>query len=69
MNYILLAVMSMPAVFQGEFTDLASCQNAIHEIYATKMNPPNQRLPEIEEAVKQQLKVQRSFICVPKQKG
>lgn len=55
-------------VFMGTYADLPSCQNALYEIYATKMNIPGQRNPELDKVIQLQLKVDRSFVCVPMKK-
>ena len=56
-------------VFMGTYADLASCQNALYEIYATRMNIAGQRSPEIDAIIQRQLKVEKSFVCVPVKKG
>jgi hypothetical protein len=53
----------------GTYADLPSCQNALYEIYATKMNVPGQRNPELDKVIQLQLKVDKSFVCVPMKKG
>ena len=55
-------------VFMGTYADLASCQNALYEIYATRQNAPGQRSPEIDKAIQIQLKFEKSFVCVPMKK-
>ena len=56
-------------VFMGTYADLPSCQNALYEIYATRMNPAGQRLPEIDKNIQNNLKFEKSFVCVPVKKG
>ena len=56
-------------VFLGTYADLPSCQNALYEIYATRMNPAGQRLPEIDKNIQNNLKFDKSFVCVPVKKG
>ena len=51
-------------VFMGTYADLPSCQNALYEIYATKMNIPGQRNPELDKVIQNQLKLDKSFVCV-----
>jgi hypothetical protein len=53
----------------GTYADLASCQNALYEIYATRQNSPGQRSPEIDKAIQIQLKFEKSFVCVPMKKN
>ena len=53
----------------GTYADLPSCQNALYEIYATRMNIAGQRSPEIDAVIQRQLKVEKSFVCVPVKKG
>lgn len=55
-------------VFMGTYADLPSCQNALYEIYATKMNIPGQRNPELDKVIQNQLKLDKSFVCVPVKK-
>jgi hypothetical protein len=55
-------------VFMGTYADLPSCQNALYEIYATKMNIPGQRNPELDKVIQSQLKLEKSFVCVPVKK-
>jgi len=52
----------------GTYADLPSCQNALYEIYATRMNAPGQRNPELDKIIQNQLKVEKSFVCVPVKK-
>jgi hypothetical protein len=56
-------------LFLGTYANLESCQNALYEIHATRMNPPGQRLPENEEAIKMKLKYSNAFACIPVKKG
>jgi hypothetical protein len=51
--------------FMGTYADLRSCQNALYEIYATRMNAPGQRDPEIDKSIQKILKTEKSFVCVP----
>lgn len=66
--YTLVFIMTAP-VFLGEYFDLASCQNAIREIYAVQVNPPGKRLPELEESITFRANNQKSYVCIPKRKG
>ena len=54
--------------FMGTYADLPSCQNALYEIYATRMNVPGQRNPEFDQVIQLQLKLEKSFVCVPVKK-
>ena len=56
-------------VFMGAYADMPSCQNALYEIYATRMNAPGQRNADIDKAIQQILKFEKSFVCVPVKKG
>ncbi len=49
----------------GTYANLASCQNAMHEIYAVKLNPPGMRMPEIEESIKLRMKYAKEYACLP----
>lgn len=50
----------------GEFKDQNTCQNAIREIYAQRLNAPNQRLKELEPTIDIQVKNSKEFLCVKK---
>lgn len=49
----------------GTYANMASCQNAIHEIYSAKLNPPGMRMPEVEEAIKVRMKYAKEYACLP----
>jgi hypothetical protein len=55
--------------FLGNYNDLPSCQNAIHEIYATRLNIPNQRNPDLEKSIQIQMDLKKEFVCIPVKKG
>ena len=55
--------------FLGNYNDLPSCQNAIHEIYATRLNVPGQRNPELEKVIQIQMDLKKEFVCIPVKKG
>jgi hypothetical protein len=55
--------------FLGNYNDLPSCQNAIHEIYATRLNVPGQRNPELEKSIQIQMDLRKEFVCIPVKKG
>ena len=55
--------------FLGNYNDLPSCQNAIHEIYATRLNVPGQRNPELEKSIQIQMELKKEFVCIPVKKG
>jgi hypothetical protein len=55
--------------FMGTYADLPSCQHAIREIFTVQLNPPGQRLPELNESITLRLAGQRSFVCVPAKKN
>jgi hypothetical protein len=65
--YTLLYISTM--AFMGTYADLPSCQNAMREIITVQMNPPGQRLPEVNESITLRLANQRFFVCVPVKKG
>ncbi len=65
--YILVYILSAPA-FLGEYSSLESCKNAIREIYTVQTNPPNQRLPELNESINLRISMQKSYVCLPKKK-
>ena len=66
--YTLIFILAAP-VFLGTYSDLASCQNAIREIYAVQVNPPNKRLPELEESINFRVNTQKSYVCIPYKNG
>lgn len=55
--------------FLGNYNDLPSCQNAIHEIYATRLNVPGQRNSDLEKSIQIQMELKKEFVCVPVKKG
>jgi len=55
--------------FLGNYNDLPSCNNAIHEIYATRLNLPGQRSPDLEKSIQIQMDLKREFVCIPVKKG
>ena len=55
-------------VFLGTYADLKSCENALYEIYATRMNVPGQRDPTNEPAIQSKLKYSNAFACIPVKK-
>ena len=56
-------------IFMGTYADLPSCQNALYEIYATRMNIPGQRNSELEKIIQKQMELNKEFLCVPVKKG
>lgn len=64
--FILLFVLNAPFVYLGDYKDLSACQNAMREIYAHRVNPPGQRLKELEPAIDTQVKHGKEFLCVKK---
>jgi len=55
--------------FLGEYNDLPSCQYAIHEIYANKLNAAGQRNPEFEKTIQLYMANKTEFLCVPVKKS
>jgi hypothetical protein len=55
--------------FLGNYNDLPSCQNAIHEIYAARLNPAGQRNPELEKTIQLYMATKTEFVCIPVKKG
>lgn len=49
-----------------EFDSKAACQDAVREIYAQKINPPGQRLKELEQTIDLQVKNSKEYLCVKK---
>ena len=67
--FMVVVVQAQLTGFLGSYNDLASCQYAIHEIYATRMNIPGQRNPEIEKTIQIQMDLKKEFLCLPAKKG
>jgi len=67
--YMVMVAQSQMTFFLGSYNDLNSCQNAIHEIYATRLNLPNQRNPDLEKIIQKQMELSREFVCIPVKKG
>lgn len=65
MKYILISLI-LSNGWAVEFDSLTSCQNAVREIYAQKINPPGQRLKELEQAIDLQVKNSKEYLCVKK---
>jgi hypothetical protein len=70
-NLIYMVVIAQAQLmgFMGEYNDLASCQYAIHEIYATRLNPAGQRNPELEKTIQLYMATKTEFVCIPVKKG
>lgn len=64
--YTLLFVLNLPFAYLGDYRDLSTCQAAIREIYAHRINPPGQRLKELEPSIDLQVKNGKEFLCVKK---
>lgn len=64
--FTLLFVLNLPYAYLGDYKDQASCNAAIREIYAHRINPPGQRLKELESAIELQVKNGKEFLCVKK---
>jgi hypothetical protein len=56
-------------VFLGTYANLDSCQNAIYEIHATRMNVAGQRDPSLEPLIRDKIKNSNAFACIPVKKG
>jgi len=67
--YMVVVAQAPLTFFLGNYNDLPSCQNAIHEIYATRLNIPGQRLPELEKVIQMQMDLKKEFLCIPLKKG
>jgi hypothetical protein len=64
--WTLLFVLAGPPAYLGDYKDYPTCRNAIREILAHRINPPNQRLKEFEVVIDLQLKETKEFLCVKK---
>ena len=67
--YMVMVAQAPLTFFLGNYNDLPSCQNAIHEIYATRLNVPGQRNPELEKSIQIQMELKKEFVCIPVKKG
>lgn len=56
-------------VFLGTFANLESCQNALYEIHATRMNLPGQRDPAMEPIIRTKIQNSNAFACIPVKKS
>jgi len=67
--YMVVVAQAPLTFFLGTYNDLPSCQFAIHEIYATRLNIPNQRNPDLEKSIQIQMDLKKEFVCIPVKKG
>jgi hypothetical protein len=67
--YVVIVAQAPIMAYLGNYNDLPSCQNAIHEIFATRFNIPGQRNPELEKSIQKQMELNKEFLCVPMKKG
>lgn len=65
MKYILISLL-LNNGWSAEFDSLNACQNAIREIHSQRVNPPGQRLKELEPVIDLQMKTSREYLCVKK---
>jgi hypothetical protein len=65
MKFILISLI-LSNGWAVEFDSQLACKNAIREIYAQRINPPGQRLKELEETIDLQIKVSKEYLCVKK---
>jgi hypothetical protein len=63
--YNLIFVLSVPFSFLGSYQNLESCNFAIREIFAMRMNVPGQRDPQFDKTLDLMMKNNREFLCVP----
>lgn len=66
--YNLLFVLSVPFSYLGTYQDLQSCQFAVREMFAIRMNVPGQRSPEFNKTIDLMVQTNREFLCVPVKK-
>jgi hypothetical protein len=62
--YALVFILSTPA-YLGNYHNLHSCENAIRQIYAGRLAPVGQPLPELDKSITLLLKNKKEFICIP----
>lgn len=65
MKFILISLI-LSNGWAVEFDSQSACQNAVREIYAQKINPPGQRLKELEQTIDLQIKGSKEYLCVKK---
>ncbi len=65
MRFILISLI-LSNGWAVEFDSLSACQNAVREIYAQRVNPPGQRLKELEQTIDLQVKTSKEYLCVKK---
>jgi len=63
--YMVMVAQAPLTFFLGNYNDLPSCQFAIHEIYATRLNAPGQRNPDVEKVIQMQMDLKKEFLCIP----
>ena len=61
---VFILVGAQPA-FLGNYANLNSCQNAVREIYAGRMNPTGELLPNVDKSINSLIKNKKEFICIP----
>jgi len=67
--YTVIIAGSPLMAFLGEYNDLPSCQYAIREIYAARLNVPGQRNPEFDKTIQLTMNTKAEFLCVSVKKG
>ena len=65
MKFILISLI-LSNGWAVEFDSQSACQSAIREIYAQKINPPGQRMKELETTIDLQVKTSKEYLCVKK---
>lgn len=64
--YALLFVALTAPAFMGDYRDLAACQAAVREIYAQRINPPGQRMKELDQSIDLTVRTSKEYLCVKK---
>ena len=65
MYALIFILIGAPPSYLGNYSNLSSCQNAIREIYRTRVTPPGQVLPELEKSITMAMNTKKEFICIP----
>jgi hypothetical protein len=65
MKFILISLI-LSNGWAVEFDSQSACQSAIREIYAQRVNPPGQRMKELEQTIDLQVKTSKEYLCVKK---
>jgi hypothetical protein len=63
---LLFVLNGMTPAYLGDYKDFPTCRAAVREIISLRLNPPNQKLKELESVIDLQLKETKEFLCIKK---